>query len=438
MRCWPWGWVGTRAGRLSELAKLVAGLIIQRAVEDEFDAWLGRAGYERRPRRRRGRATGMTRAPAADRGERARSRDPAGAKAAEPVRHQAVRARHQAVAQRAAQGDVVGARFVWTSELGVRFRDASESLTLSMETLPAQEQRRFRLREGERVPNGVRRIACGQLDVSIERLAGDTDEDLGTSVHETRKSLKRLRATVRLARGELGEETYRRENVALRDAGGRLGGVRDSQVLLETLDALTGRQPDEAPPARVQRFRRTLVGQHGAAQRRLHESAAVAEVLSELRRARTRVADWHLEREGLDALAPGFKRIYRRGRRAYRTARREPSTENLHELRKRAKYLWYAAQIVTPAAPKKMKRFARRAHELSNLIGEDHDLALLAERAAERRDRLPDETTADELAKLVERRRAELQGQAMDLAKRLFRKKPRKVVRPLETSGLPS
>jgi CHAD domain-containing protein len=332
---------------------------------------------------------------------------------------------------------IAGARFVWTSELGVRFRDASESLTLSMETLPAQEQRRFRLREGERVPNGVRRIACGQLDVSIERLAGDTDEDLGTSVHETRKSLKRLRATVRLARGELGEETYRRENVALRDAGGRLGGVRDSQVLLETLDALTGRQPDEAPPARVQRFRRTLVGQHGAAQRRLHESAAVAEVLSELRRARKRVADWHLEREGLDALAPGFKRIYRRGRRAYRTARREPSTENLHELRKRAKYLWYAAQIVTPAAPKKMKRLARRAHELSNLIGEDHDLALLAERAAERRDRLPDETTADELAKLVERRRAELRRQAMDLAKRLFRKKPRKVVRPLETSGLP-
>ncbi len=33
---------------LSELAKLGARLIIQRAVEDEFDAWLGRARYERR------------------------------------------------------------------------------------------------------------------------------------------------------------------------------------------------------------------------------------------------------------------------------------------------------------------------------------------------------------------------------------------------------
>ena len=38
---------------LSELARLGARLIIQRAVEDEFDAWLGRARYERRPAEQR-------------------------------------------------------------------------------------------------------------------------------------------------------------------------------------------------------------------------------------------------------------------------------------------------------------------------------------------------------------------------------------------------
>src|SRR5437588_9349483 len=39
---------------LSELARLGARLIIQRAVEEEFDGWLGRARYERRPERQRG------------------------------------------------------------------------------------------------------------------------------------------------------------------------------------------------------------------------------------------------------------------------------------------------------------------------------------------------------------------------------------------------
>jgi putative transposase len=43
-----------RRESLSELAKLGARLIIQRAVEDEFDAWLGRARYERRPEYQRG------------------------------------------------------------------------------------------------------------------------------------------------------------------------------------------------------------------------------------------------------------------------------------------------------------------------------------------------------------------------------------------------
>src|SRR5215213_4499072 len=125
------------------------------------------------------------------------------------------------------------------------------------------DPRRFRLRRGERVPGGIRRIACGQLETAIERLEGRTDEQLGTAVHETRKSLKRLRATVRLARDELGDEVYRRENGAFREAGRRLAGARDSRVLLETLDALTDSYLDGLP-GRFRRFRRTLVGQHGA------------------------------------------------------------------------------------------------------------------------------------------------------------------------------
>jgi putative transposase len=44
---------------LSELARLGARLIIRRAVEDEFDAWLGTARYERRPDYRRGLRSGF-------------------------------------------------------------------------------------------------------------------------------------------------------------------------------------------------------------------------------------------------------------------------------------------------------------------------------------------------------------------------------------------
>src|ERR1700688_3432610 len=47
---------------LSELARLGDMMIIERAVEEEFDSWLGRARYERRPaeqREQRSEETGM-------------------------------------------------------------------------------------------------------------------------------------------------------------------------------------------------------------------------------------------------------------------------------------------------------------------------------------------------------------------------------------------
>jgi hypothetical protein len=48
------GLVDDPSRMLSELARLGARLIIQRAVEEEFDSWLGRARYERRPAQQRG------------------------------------------------------------------------------------------------------------------------------------------------------------------------------------------------------------------------------------------------------------------------------------------------------------------------------------------------------------------------------------------------
>jgi CHAD domain-containing protein len=172
--------------------------------------------------------------------------------------------------------------------------------------------------------------------------------------------------------------------------------------------------------------------------RQLRSDTAIGETLGDLHQARPRVRDWPLERQELDSLAPGLRRIYRRGRRAYRTARDEPSTENLHELRKRVKDLWYAAQIVTPASPKPMKRLARRAHRLSDLIGEDHDLAILAEHAIAHHDRFEDDTTVAGLVGLIERRRQKLQRKAIKLGQRLYRRKPRKVARVLEHAPQPA
>jgi len=282
----------------------------------------------------------------------------------------------------------------------------------------------FRMQPGESISEGLPCIARGRIDKAIGMLAAADADTLEEAIHGARKALKRLRSTLRLARDELGDDVYRRENTILRDAGRRLSGPRDSQVVLETLGELVERHRDVLPAGSFDALREALRKEHEAAQARVREdSGAVSDVVGELRDARERTPDWPLGDDRVDGLASGFRRIYRRGRKALAVADDSPGTESLHELRKRVKDLWYASQIVRPAAPKSAKKLADRAHDVSDLIGEDHDLAVLLATAEDRREALTDDELAT-LAELIGRRRAKLQRRALKAARRLYRRKP--------------
>jgi len=290
----------------------------------------------------------------------------------------------------------------------------------------------FALGEGEDPTAAIRRIARGQIDLAIGQLQSPPEDDLARGVHEARKAFKRVRALLRLVRPELGDQVYGRENELFRAAGRDLSDIRDRQVTIETLDALTSRYRDKVPPDAFAGLRAALVAEYEGAREHIHDGdQAIGPVVVRLRAARTRVSGWGFPQDGDHAfLVGGFERIYRRGRRAWRRARKKPGTETLHELRKRAKDTWHAAEILTPLRPKRMEKLARRAHRLADAAGEDHDLAVLLEAARERAGTLP---TADLalLETLIEKRRARLQRQALSRGKRLYAAKPRSVAAAL-------
>ena len=78
----------------------------------------------------------------------------------------------------------------------------------------------FVLGEEEPLAAGLQRITVEQFDDSIGRLTGSEGIDL--AVHAARKSMKRLRAVLRLVRPELGDTVYRAENAILRDTAAKL------------------------------------------------------------------------------------------------------------------------------------------------------------------------------------------------------------------------
>jgi CHAD domain-containing protein len=296
-----------------------------------------------------------------------------------------------------------------------------------------EDEQAYRLRTGEPTPEGLRRIARGQLDRAHAELKGAPKRKLAVAVHDTRKSLKRLRAAVRLGRDALGEGTYKRENQAFRDTGRRLAWVRDASVLIETLDDLEQAAGRELPSGATAGLRKRLEAERKEALQSLKEDDVVIDaVLDELEDARTRTATWTLDTDGFSALEPGLRRIYRRGRKAMNAAAEEPSTENLHEWRKRVKDLWHAEQILRPASPKKMKKLAKRMHELSDLLGDDHDLAELRKYAATHRQCFDDRVAQVALVAVIDRCRKDLQRGALSLGAKLYRRSPKRFIGSIE------
>jgi CHAD domain-containing protein len=350
----------------------------------------------------------------------------------------------------------------------------------------------FGLLEGERLGPGLQRIALGQLDIAIEMLEA-TDGRLSPErrVHEARKALKRLRALLRLVQDELGEATYEREHELLRRAAVGLAKARDAEVLLATLDGLIERKPKRLGARRgVQRLRARLqVERDGAAALALADSATHAGVLGDLRAMRVRVSTWELaDAGGIEAIEPALGRLYAKGRRRMRRAAQARSEgargRKLHEWRKRIKDLRYVAEALervdagkragkhgagkastgkagsagkaragkrsgkarkqakarAKAGAAFVEELAKRADDLGELLGEEHDLAVLAERVraeakAGRASGAPGSGARKALLKAIAQRRKRLRKRALRDGKRLYRRKPKQFVRRVRAAA---
>jgi CHAD domain-containing protein len=345
-----------------------------------------------------------------------------------------------------------------------------------------RRNRHFGLLRGESAAEGLERITLGQLDIAIEQLhrasgdpagAGATSASAATApaadgsarangsaafadeaVHETRKALKRLRALLVLLEGALEPERLARERAVLRDAGSRLGGARDAEVMVATLDALMRRHPRRLGRRRglvdlrahLERERVTAAVRAfgGGAEDGQSANGHMSEhrqVTRELSALRARVRRWELPAGDLDGVVnAGLERIYRKGRAGFRRAsERSPGGSALHHWRKRVKDLRYAAEVLDirdglgarpqTTAAGRLAKLARRADALGEQLGEEHDLALLASLACAHKPLKQHKRARRALLRAISRRRARLRERVLGAGARIYARKPRRFVR---------
>ncbi len=250
----------------------------------------------------------------------------------------------------------------------------------------------------------VRAAAAGQLDKALGVLRGELTEARAQdeAVHEVRKRLKEVRALVRLVREGIGDKTFCALNGALRDAGRPLSEVRDATAVMEALEKLPGANTKvrgALQSRRVEIRRRVIEGDKALDKARLAVEAVRAECES-----------WKVD-GGWRTLAAGLEGAYRKGRKRMGEALGTDEDEAWHAWRKRVKDLRHQVEMLSPLWPRGLKALAKEAHGLTDLLGDDHDLAVLA-------------GLAPGLAKAVAPRREHLRRLARALGARLFAEKP--------------
>lgn len=290
------------------------------------------------------------------------------------------------------------------------------------------------LKEDEKLVEGLRRIVAEELDSALHELDAGKPRNRGKAVHESRKRLKELRATLRLARPGLGDRWFDEENARLRDLGRPLSAVRDAQVMVEALAELKDHFQEELAKDAFAAVRQVLLRRRRATERQtVVDGAALAKSARGLAEAQQRAANWPLAQLHWDDIAAGVGKVYRQGRAAMKAALEDGGDLPLHEWRKRAKDLRYQLTILQPLWPEVIGAMAEQAKQLGDYLGDDHDLAVLGELArGELHEQIP-KHDRQALTGLIRRRRQSLQKHAEQLGRRLYAEKPKDFQRRIET-----
>ena len=288
----------------------------------------------------------------------------------------------------------------------------------------------YRLEREETVSAGLRRVVREQIESAVERLAGEKKATRDEAIHSSRKSIKKVRATLRLARRDMGESPL--EHDRLRDIAGRISEFRDALVVIATFDALKKKYAHEAGGVKLRSIRSGLARRKREAGGEKDTGPVVAAAAEILRKIAKRVAKWNLKSTGFAAIEPGLEETYRAGRRALAAARKDGSAEKLHQLRKRVKDHWYHVRLLEGLWAEMMDAYEKSLKDLEDWLGEDHNLTVLRDKIAVEPGFYGKQQDVALVFDLIARYQKELREKALPLAERIYEEKPREFTRRIK------
>ena len=281
----------------------------------------------------------------------------------------------------------------------------------------------YRFRKRESVTTAIRRIVREETNKAVADLAS-VPKGRTKGIHEARKCIKKIRATLRLVQPKLGDH-FAPANRAYRDISRQLSGPRDAEAMIECLDKLAASVSDSQFDELFKRVRTALVQRRDAIIKQsadLNDKVAdLAKLLDEVRAASE---TWVIRPNSFASLAQGLKRAYQRGRKGMKSAFNAPTDMHFHEWRKEVKAHWYHVRLLRGIWPKVMIALENELSTLADLLGDDHDLAVLRDALAGHLVVAVAGLDLQPILGLIRTRRQQLRRAAHSLAQHLYVEKP--------------
>ncbi len=228
----------------------------------------------------------------------------------------------------------------------------------------------------EKMDENFRKVATEQINKALGEIqANELGDD--KKVHQLRKRFKKIRALLRMFRGSFGN--YKKENRFFRDLGRKLSELRDAETRLHTLEKL---QTDYEQEIKLKVFKKaddqlldSKLNQIIAFGREEGDFDTIEE---SLKASLSRVKAWKLEKKGFESIEDGLLKTYSRARKNHKKIDGSSKPQDFHQWRKRAKYFRYQLKLLRNLWPEALN-FERKAwHKLTDDLGDDHDLHVLA------------------------------------------------------------
>jgi CHAD domain-containing protein len=272
-----------------------------------------------------------------------------------------------------------------------------------------------RIGKREDVAAGLARLIADDLAAARHVLAGNGPAE--ARIHRARQRLKRVRSVLRVLRPILGARAARSMG-RLRNAARLLAGARDADAAAASARSIKAATANENAG-----FDRVVAYLDYEARETHAQAVSTDEAIKLLAATERDLARAPSDFDGAALLEKAIDKTFRRGRAARRRAEFSLATPDLHHWRKLVKELWHLLRLARKRLPKRAGALSARLERLGELLGLDHDHAVLAERLA--LSPAGDPALLHQLSLIAKERRA-LEAEAFALGARIYRDKPKK------------